>query len=235
MENKDQPGLFPPIGVEEEPPVKKELELSPDQAKIKDLEGQIAEQGKKMEKQNDDFMKMLSSRPAPAQHVVQPTPLPPEEAKMPDVLEDPEGYADFIDNRATKKAEKIVNDRTTQLETKYQEDKKYERVFARFKTIDSDVATKNADLVEFIAIKKVKAAAAQGLDVNTFIFGDEERFAQDVINEAKQQLGIVADDDNDRTAGLTTTQTLSTPTAKKPGEQVKGFMDSMKELRYRGR
>lgn len=232
--NDLQNDLFPPIGVEAEsnvPPV----ELSEHQKEVEALKTQIASQDERFQKQNDDFMKMLASRPNQQVQQVQQQASAPVEQPLPDVLEDPEGYAREINTRAERNAQRIVTEQTSQLTNKYNEDRKYERVYAKFKTIDSKIATENADLVEFIAVKKVKAAAAGGIDVNSYIFADEDRFASEVMNEVKQQLGLSAADDNDRTAGLVTENKLPTSTPAPKEEQGQGFMDSMKALRYRGR
>ena len=233
MEKNIQNDLFPPIGGDEPP--EPSPEPSAHETQVAELKAQIASQDEKFQKQNDDFMKMLAARPQTPQQIVNNPAPAPQEQPIPDVLEDPDGFARAVTEKAQRDAQRIVTEQTQQLTNKYAEDKKYERVYGKFKQIDAKVATDNAELVEFIAVKKVKAAAAQGIDVNSYIFADEDRFAKEVMDEAKQQLGLTKIDDNDRTAGLVTENKLPTQQSAPKKDEGQGFMDSMKQLRYRGR
>lgn len=220
---------FPPIGDDEPTPAPPEPTAH--EKEVAELKKQLEDQNRRFEKQNEDFMRALSTRPQP-QVVQQQAPAPaPVEEEIPDVLEDPKAYAEYVQDKAMRNAQAYVNKETSGLKAKYDEDRNYQRVYEKFKSIDPKIATENADLVEFIAVKKVKAAVAQGIDVNVAVFGNEQQFAQDVMDEVKRQLGV-SSPPVDRTDGLSPDNRMPSP-APAPAESKTGFVDSMKSLRYR--
>lgn len=240
-EESMQKALFQPIG-DDPPPEPKESDNKPTpdstEDTIKKLQERIAEQDKKLETQNETLLKYMAAKP---QTVVQnpPANVPQEEPEpeMPDPIEDPQAWQNWYKEdkkRTLKKAQEISDNKANALKNEYQQNRKETQIYDKLRNKDPELSKKHFDLVDFIAAKKVKEATSQGLDINTFLFSNEDKFVDDVIDDVKKLLGDEStDDDNDRTSGLSSTSTI-TKKAPVSNEKTKGFMDSVKELRWRG-
>ncbi len=209
-----------------------EQEKDPVQEKIASMEAKLQKYEEQNRMLNENILKMATAQQ------VQPNPINdvPEiklPEKIPDPIDDPTAYSEYID----LKQEKRLREVQTKMEQKYQEklqaqedQTKYERLKLRFQEKYPELAKKNFDFVEHVAVKKIKEAAANRLDVNQYVYGNLDKFIDEVAHSANDQLGLGELSEDGRTQGLSAGGTSVKPKPK-PKSKEKGFNEQFKEIR----
>jgi len=227
----EQAKLFPDIGVSDETPDVDpvvedndgEDQVDPVQDQLKEMQAKLDKQAEENSRLNTQLLQTLS-RPAE-----QSAPQAEQDEKLPDLLEDPEGYAATLERNIEKKME-----RKSQV-TKAQTDQaaRYTNLTNRFQLKEPELAKENWDVVEFIVTKKVKEAQSNGVSVDAMIFSNQDQFIADVARDVKAMVGGKPDDeDTSSTTGLPSAGGIS-----KRGKSVrkekapKSMAESMREIR----
>ncbi len=225
-----QEELFPPIGEsEEKPDVEPDIEdsiedtVDPVQDQLKEMRAELDEQRKENSRLNGQLLQVIS-RPAE-----QPQEPPLADEKLPDLLEDPEGYAATLERNIERKMEgknKIAQQQNNQ-------NARYDKLTTRFQLKEPDLAKENWDVVEFIVTKKVREAQANNISVDALVFADQDKFIEDVARDVKAMVGAKPEDEDDSdTQGLPSAGGISKRSRKKSTEKApKSFAQSLKEIR----
>ena len=226
-----QKELFPPIGApdKEIPDVDPVVEDNTDEIEVNTAQNEIKELKARLDKRDEEYSRLNSQL---LQMVSKPAQVPrPEEVeeKLPDLLEDPEGYAATLERNLEKKMNK--KSEISRLHT--DQAAKYASLTNRFQVKEPQLAKENWDVVEFIVTKKVKEAQMNGQSIDALVFADQDRFIEDVARDVKAMVqGKPEDEDTSATEGLPSAGgiTKRSKTVKK-GKEPKTFSESLKEIR----
>ncbi len=225
-----QEELFPPIGEsEEKPDVEPDIEdntedkVDPVQDQLKEMRAELDEQRKENSRLNGQLLQVIS-RPAEQAQV----PIV-EDEKLPDLLEDPEGYAATLERNLERKMEK--KSQATQAQT--DQATRYNNLTNRFQIKEPELAKENWDVVEFIVTKKVREAQANGQNVDAMVFSNQDKFIEEVAMDVRAMIGgKPEDDDVSATQGLPSASGITKRSKKKVTEKApKSMAESLKEIR----
>lgn len=231
MDELEQTKLFPDIGQSEDVNDAElaeqdadEVEVDPAQEKIKELEERLNKKEEEFSNLNNQMLQVMSRPPEQVQ-----TQQEEQDEKLPDLLEDPEGYAATLQRNLEKKLER----KNQAVEQQQNQNARYATLTNRFQTLEPELSKENWDVVEFIVTKKVREAQANGINVEALVFANQDNFIKDVAADVKAMVGGRPNEEDDSgTQGLPSAGGISKRT--KPAKKQKApktFAESFKEVR----
>ena len=175
--------------------------VSPDVAK---MQGQMDELSKQLASLRETNMTLMMQSDKPATPVI---PVVPKPEALPDLMEDPEGYAKALEHQITNRIEARMTMASAKATAEQSATTKYNDLWDDFKGTHKEYS-EDFKRVQYAANQVAASLTKQGLDVEKYMFTNRKRFMEDVTVEMDSIFGkpgaamLPASDDAARTGGM---------------------------------
>ena len=177
-------------------------EVSPDVAQ---MQGRMDELSKQLDALRETNMTLMMQ---PDNKTIAPVmPVVPKVEALPDLMEDPDGYAKALERQITSRIEARMTAASTKAAIENQAATKYNDLWDDFKGTHKEYS-EDFKKVQYAANQVATALTKQGLDVEKYMFTNRKRFMEDVTKEMDSIFGkpgaamLPASDDASRTGGM---------------------------------
>ncbi len=176
--------------------------VSPDVAK---MQGQVDELSKQLAALRETNMTLMMQ---PAKPTLPAFPVVPKVEELPDVMEDPEGYAKALERQITARIEARMTAANVKATAENQATSQYNELWTDFKNTHKEYA-EDSRRVQYAANQVAESLKRQGMDVEKYMFTYRAKFMEDVTREMDSifgkpgaQLLPEPDADASRTGGM---------------------------------
>ncbi len=175
--------------------------VSPDVAK---MQGRMDELSKQLDALRETNMTLMM-QPDKAPAMVMPT--APKVEALPDLMEDPDGYAKALERQITARIEARMTMANAKATAEQSATTKYNDLWDDFKGTHKEYS-EDFKRVQYAANQVAENIKKQGLDVEKYMFTNRKRFMEDVTKEMDSIFGkpgaamLPASDDAARTGGM---------------------------------
>ena len=182
-------------------PDKDAAPMSPDVAK---MQGRMDELSKQLDALRETNMTLMMRPDTPTAPVM---PTVPKTEALPDLMEDPDGYAKALEKQITSRIEARMTMANAKATAEQSATIKYNDLWDDFKGTHKDYS-EDFKRVQYAANQVAASLTKQGLDVEKYMFTNRKRFMEDVTVEMDSIFGkpgaamLPASDDAARTGGM---------------------------------
>ncbi len=175
--------------------------VSPDVAK---MQGQVDELSKQLAAMRETNMTLMMQPDKPTMPVL---PVVPKPEVLPDLIEDPEGYAKALERQITSRIEARMTAASAKAAIENQAATNYNDLWDDFNGTHKEYS-EDFKKVQYAANQVAATLTKQGLDVEKYMFTNRKRFMEDVTAEMDSIFGkpgaamLPASDDAARTGGM---------------------------------
>lgn len=154
---------------------------------VADLMKLIGEQNERIRRQEEAQLALLTNPPSTHQFS-QAVPQQQQEAELPDPIQDPVGYGNELQARIYRKlaADREHDDRNKQM--KDSQSQALTNLWEDF-AIAYPAYADDTERVEYVAAKVAQKAKARNIDLNRYMFGNQDRFMRDLTAEFDRLFG----------------------------------------------
>ncbi len=156
--------------------------VSPDVAK---MQGQVDELSKQLAALRETNMTLMMQPDKPTLPVM---PTAPKVEALPDLIEDPEGYAKVLERQITSRIEARMTAANAKATVEQQATSKYNALWDDFKSTHKEYAD-DFRKVQYASNQVAAGLARQGLDVEKYMFTNRQRFMEEVTREMDSIFG----------------------------------------------
>lgn len=161
-------------------------EVSPDVAK---MQGQVDELSKQLEQMRQANMTLMMKPEVKAPAFTMPTPKP---EPLPDLMEDPDGYAKALESQITARLEARMTATQAKATADTQAATQYNDLWDDFKASHKDYSD-DFKKVQYAANQVAASLSKQGMDVEKYMFTYRTKFMDDVTHEMDSIFGSPED------------------------------------------
>ncbi len=156
--------------------------VSPDVAK---MQGQVDELSKQLEQLRETNMTLMMQ---PAKPTLPAFPIASKVEALPDLMEDPDGYAKALEKQITSRIEARMTAANATAAVENQATTQYNELWADFKSTHKEYA-EDSRKVQYAANQVAEGLKRQGLDVEKYMFMYRTKFMDDVAREMHSIFG----------------------------------------------